>query len=131
MEFEIGKSGVHTTPVGPEHTAHAVGNPGVEVLSTPMLTLFCEIAGHNAVASAYDDGYTSVGFHNDLYHLAATPVGGIVTVTATLSSIDGRRLTLTIDGHDEDRQIVKGVHERVVVRLDEFLAGARGNRQVR
>ena len=131
MKFEIGMSGVHTTVVGPEHTAHAVGNPGVEVLSTPMLTLFCEIAGHNAVVSAYDEGHTSVGFHNDLHHLAATPVGAVVTVTATLSSLEGRRLTFTIDGHDEERRIVKGVHERFVVRLDEFLAEAHGGRQVR
>ena len=131
MKFEIGMSGVHTTSVGPEHTADAVGNPGVEVLSTPMLTLFCEIAGHNAVVSAYDEGYTSVGFHNDLYHLAATPVGAVVTVTATLSSIVGNRLTLTIDGHDGERRIVKGIHERHVVRLDEFLAKAGGARPAR
>ncbi len=131
MTFEIGMTGVHTTAVGPEHTAHAVGNPGVEVLSTPMLTLFCEMAGHNAIHAAYGEGHTSVGFHNDLYHLAATPVGAVVTVTATLSSIDGKRLTLTIDGHDEKQRIVKGVHERFVVRLDEFLAGARGDRQPR
>ena len=131
MKFEIGMIGEHTTAVGPEHTAHAVGNPGVEVLSTPMLTLFCEMAGHNAVVSAYDEGHTSVGFHNDLYHLAATPVGAVVTVTATLTSIERRRLTFTIDGHDEEQRIVKGVHEGFVVRLDEFLADARGGRQAR
>jgi len=128
MHFQIGITGVHTTAVEPEHTAHAVGNPGVEVLSTPMLTLFCEIAGHNAIFDLYDKGYTSVGFHNDLYHLAATPVGSIVTVTATLLTIENRRLTFTIDGHDEEQQIVKGVHERSVVRLDKFLADARGSR---
>ena len=131
MEFEIGRTGVHTTAVGPKHTANAVGNPGVEVLSTPMLTLFCEIAGQNAIVAVYDEGHTSVGFHNDLYHLAATPVGAVVTVTATLSAIENRRLTFTIDGHDEEQQIVKGVHERFVVRLDEFLAEARGSRQAR
>ena len=131
MKFEIGMTGVHTVTVGPEHTAHAVGNPGVEVLSTPTLTLFCEIAGHNAVSPAYDDGDSSVGFHNDLYHLAATPVGGIVTVTATLTAIEGKRLTLTIDGHDENRQIVRGIHERYVIRLDAFLAGVRESQQDR
>ena len=128
MHFQIGMTGVHTTAVGPEHTAHAFGILGGEVLSTPMLTLFCEIAGHNAIFDLYDTGYTSVGFHNDLYHLAATPVGSIVTVTATLSTIENRRLTFTIDGHDEEQQIVKGVHERSVVRLDKFLADARGSR---
>ena len=128
MKFQIGMTGVHTTAVELEHTAHAVGNPGVEVLSTPMLTLFCEIAGHNAIFDLYDTGYTSVGFHNDLYHLAATPVGSIVTVTATLSTIENRRLTFTIDGHDEEQRIVKGVHERSVVRLEKFLAEARSGR---
>ena len=41
------------------------------------------------------------------------------------------RLTFTIYGHDEGQQIVKGVHERSVVRLDEFLADARGSQQAR
>ena len=66
------------------------------------------------------------GFHNDLNHLAATPLGAVVTVTATLTKIDGKRLSFAIDGHDEAGQIVGGIHERYVVRLDEFLASAGG-----
>ncbi len=126
MKFEIGMRGVHTIAVAMEHTSHAVGNPGVEVLSTPMLTSFSEIAGHNAVVAACVEGQATVGFHNDLHHLAATPLGAAVTVTAILTKIDGKRLTFAIDGHDEARQIVKGIHERHVVRLDEFLASAAG-----
>ena len=126
MRFEIGMRGVHTVTVAMEHTAHAVGNPGVEVLSTPMLTLFSEIAGHDAVVAACEEGHATVGFHNDLRHLAATPLGAVVTVTAVLTKIDGKRLTFAIDGHDEACQIVTGIHERYLVRLDEFLASAAG-----
>lgn len=125
MTFEIGMTGSYTATVEPGHTADAVGNPGVAVLATPTLTLFCEMAAHHAIVDAFEPGQSSVGFHNDLYHLAATPVGETVTVTARLSAIDGKRLTFDISGRDGTNEIVKGIHERVLVRLDAFLAGIR------
>ncbi len=125
-QFAVGMRGVHSVRVEPQHTAHAVGNPGVHVLATPILILFCEIAAHNAICRRFKPGEGSVGYHNDLWHLAATPVGGLVTIEATIREIDRRRLIFDVTGHDERAQIVRGTHERIVVEIDKFLAKLAG-----
>lgn len=122
MDFVLGTTGVHRGVVAPEDTAHAMGNPGVHVLATPRLTLFCEMASYNAIAPAFDDATASVGTHIDLHHLAATPVGEAIEITATLVEIDRRRHVFEIAGHDERNQIVRGIHERFLVELQRFLA---------
>ena len=122
MPFTVGMKGVHRCTVTAADTAHAVGNPGVHVLATPQLILFCEMASYNAIADAMDDKTASVGIHVDIHHMAATPVGEDIEITATLTEIDRRRHVFEITGHDARNQIVRGIHERFLVDLDEFLA---------
>ena len=121
MEFTIGMKGVYRCRVTEADTAHAVGNIGVHVLATPTLILFCEMSSYNAVADTLDEKTASVGIHVDIHHLAATPVGEEVEITATLVEIDRRRHVFEITGHDERNQIVRGIHERFLVNLDDFL----------
>lgn len=123
MSLRIGMTGTHRATVPQKHTAEAFGNPGVRVLATPMLILYCEMASHDAIVAHLDDGQASVGIHNDNHHLAATPVGGVVTVEATLTAIDGRRLTFAVAGRDQHQTVCRGTHTRVVVDLARFLAG--------
>lgn len=123
MSFTVGMKGVRRLTVAEEDTAYAVGNTGVYVLSTPRLILLCEMACHDAIVGEFAEGMSSVGVHNDIYHLAATPMGGSVEVTATLTEIDRRKLTFEVTGHDERNQVVNGVHKRVLVDLEAFLAG--------
>ena len=58
----------------------------------------------------------------DITHLAATPIGMIVSAQATLSKVDGRRLVFDVVAHDEVERIAEGVHERVLVDEQRFLA---------
>lgn len=122
MSFTVGMTGVRRLTVAEEDTAHAAGNPGVYVLSTPRLILLCEMACHDAIVGGFADGMSSVGVHNDIYHLAATPMGATAEVTATLKEIDRRKLTFEVTGHDERNRIVRGIHERILVNLEAFLA---------
>jgi len=122
MTYTLGMKGVFEITVATEHTAHAQGNPGVHVLSTPSLTLFCEMAAHDAIYRQYPDAVSTVGIHNDFWHMAATAVGERVRVHAELVEIDRKRLVFRIEGFDERAQIVRGTHERFVVDLPSFLA---------
>jgi predicted thioesterase len=122
MAIAVGLKGVFTRTVAPEDTAHAQGNPGVHVLSTPTLSLFCEMACHDAVVRHFAPDQSTVGIHNDFWHLAATPVGETVRIEAELVEIDRKRLKFTIAGWDERNQIVRGIHERFLVNLPEFIA---------
>lgn len=122
MDFRVGLTGYYRTVIAEKDTAAAMGNPGVHVLATPQLVLFCEIAAYNAIFEEFDAETSSVGTHNDIYHLAATPVGEEVEIKAVLTEIDRRRLVFDITGHDERNQIVRGIHERFLVNLKDFLS---------
>jgi predicted thioesterase len=57
-------------------------------------------------------------------HRRATPVGGIVEVSALAPlEPEGRRLTFIVRAHDADGNLIAhGEIDRVVVDLDQFLA---------
>lgn len=67
----------------------------------------------------------TVGTRVDFTHLAATPPGMTVTVTARLDEVDGRRLVFAVEGHDGTEMIGGGRHERFVIDAARFNAKVR------
>lgn len=67
----------------------------------------------------------TVGTHVDFSHLAATPPGMTVTVTARLDEVDGRRLVFSVEGRDGADVIGGGRHERFVIDAAKFNARVR------
>ena len=62
----------------------------------------------------------TVGTHVDVSHVAATPPGLEVTVTARLVEVDRRRLVFEIEAADNAGLIGKGRHERFVIDKEKF-----------
>ncbi len=120
--LEPGLTGEVTWEVTEERTAHALGNTGVYVLTTPMLLNLLEHAAIKALEPALAEGQASVGTHLDVRHLAATPVGMTVTARARLVGVGGRRLTFEVEAEDEREPVARGTHERFVVDMARFLA---------
>lgn len=108
-----------------EDTAIKVGSGDVPVLATPRLLALAEAATVRAVRGHLEPGQTTVGVHAELDHLAASPVGTHVEITAELTRVDGRRLFFAFTARDADRLVGKGVVERVVVDRERFLASRR------
>lgn len=104
------------------HTAHALGYEGVHVLGTPTLTLFCERAAGQSIAFAKGPRDSSVGLHNDIWHLAAARPGDTVVIESKLVAISGRKLTFELSGTVNGKPLVKGIHEQVWIDLERFLA---------
>ena len=73
-----------------------------------------------------DGGEQSVGIQVDLSHEAATPAGFDVTVQATLTAVDGRRLTFEVTAHDGVETISRGVHQRFIIDAEKFNARVAG-----
>jgi fluoroacetyl-CoA thioesterase len=69
-----------------------------------------------------DDGEGSLGTHNDVSHLAATPPGFEVTVDAEVTAVEGKRVWFDIKAHDGIDDIGKGRHERAIVTWQKFNA---------
>ena len=111
-----------TWTVTSEMSATRVGSGLVEVFSTPMLVALMENAAVDALEARLAASQTSVGVRMEVRHLAATPIGQTVRARATLTAVDGRRLTFTIEAWDDVEQIGEAVHERMVVDRDRFEA---------
>jgi predicted thioesterase len=123
MGLQVGLSYTIERKVGPEYSADKWGNPGVDVFTTPILSSWCEETAVMAVQAHLEPGKITVGTRVDLKHLAATPIGMKVKVTATLKEIvdDGRRLIFAIEAFDEREKIGECHHERFIVTKSRFL----------
>lgn len=112
-----------TFTVGDSDTAAAVGSGDLPVLGTPRLLAWSEAATCAAVASELSDDQTSVGTRVSLEHLAASPVGEDITVTATVTHRDGRLLRFEVAALDSAGAVVgHGEVTRVVVQRERFLS---------
>jgi len=123
--IEIGLTNEQTFKVECGHLASAYGSGLVDALATPVLVGFCEECARTAVDRLLPPGKSTVGTSITLEHLAPTPAGMKVTVTARLIEIDGRRLRFSLEAHDELERVGRGTHERFIIdsgRFDERLA---------
>lgn len=125
IPLQPGLSGAAQTVVTSGNTALALGSGQVSVFATPALVALLEQAAVDALSTALASGQTSVGVRIDVQHLAATPPGMTVRAQATLLAIDGRRLSFAVTAHDDAEQVAQGVHERVIVDKQRFLARAQ------
>ena len=84
-----------------EQTINRMGKPGAEVLSTPSLLALMEWSSIHSTDHLLPEGKTTVGYGVDqMRHIAPTPIGGKVTVTAELTEVDGNKLTYMIEAHE-------------------------------
>jgi predicted thioesterase len=120
MSFQPSTHAV-THTVTDDDTATALGSGDLAVLATPRLLAWAEEATCTAVV--LDDASTSVGTRVELEHLAPSPVGAEVTVTATVVHRDGRMIRFQVVAHDvEGNVLATGEVRRVVVDRDRFLS---------
>lgn len=114
-----------TFTVGEADTAEAVGSGSLPVLGTPRLLAWCEAATCAAIEGALPEGGTSVGTRVTLEHLAASPVGQQVEVTASSAYVDGRLHRFTVAARHvggNGKVIGSGEVTRVVVDAEKFLS---------
>lgn len=110
--------------VGVDDTAIAMGSGDVPVLGTPRMIAWCEEVTVMALADELEDGQTSVGYQIRIDHLAPTPVGMSVDVTAAVDEVDGRQVTFSIDVTDDNGTAASGTITRVLVDRDRFVERA-------
>lgn len=122
MSPESGLVATRSLTVSDADTASAVGSGSVLVLATPRLLALCEEATVAAVADHLDPGMTSVGIQVRLDHVAASPVGRMVTAEATLEKVAGRKLFFTVSAHDDRGLVAAGKVTRVIVDEASFMA---------
>lgn len=119
-EIQTGLVGETSELVTAENTAARWGSGLVEGFSTPALVALMENAAFNATSALLPEGYTTVGVEVNVRHLAATPVGMTVRARATLTRVDGRKLSFAVQAWDDAEKIGEGTHERFIVDWNRF-----------
>jgi predicted thioesterase len=103
-----------------EHAIGFLGPEGAQVLATPAMILYMEMASRDLAKQQLEKGYDTVGTHVDVKHLAATPIGMEVEYRAELIEVNERRLRFRVEAFDEREKIGEGWHERAVVNVAKF-----------
>lgn len=117
----IGASAQMSFVVAQSDTAAAVGSGTVAVLGTPVVVAWLEAATLQVVEMPA--GALSLGVHIDVAHVAASAVGETITTVATLSEVDGLRLTYAVEARNEaGTQVAHGTIARVAVDRERFLS---------
>jgi fluoroacetyl-CoA thioesterase len=111
MKISIGRTSSVTRDVTDALSAHTLGNPGVHVLATPCLAGICDKAASEACGTDVPTRRVRV----DIRHLAATPVGDQVVISAEVVSVQETRVICRVTGRDSRHEIVSGTVERVCV----------------
>ncbi len=120
--METGTQYTSAAVVTDSMTARAAGSGDLPVLATPMMLALMENAAMLCVAPHLPEGSTTVGSSIQSSHLRPTPIGAQVQATATLTAVEGRKLTFRIEASDARGIIGQGTHERFVVERERFLS---------
>jgi predicted thioesterase len=85
------------------------------VYATPMLVRDIEVTCRNLLLAQLDPGEDSVGTRIELDHLAPTVMGMAVEIKVTVAEVNGRAVTLEVEGRDTVEPICRGKHQRFIV----------------
>ena len=96
------------------------------VYGTPAMLLLVEKTAVALLEDRLEPGFTSVGTKLNMDHVSATPLGAVVRCRVSLTGIDRKRLTFSVEVSDEAGLIGKGTHERFIVDALKFQQKADG-----
>ena len=105
-------------------TISFMGDEG-RVYATPELVRDIENTCRNLLLECIDDGQDSVGTRVDVSHIAATPIGMWVDITATVNTVDGRAVSFEISARDAVEKICHGTHNRFIVDVEKTIERLR------
>ena len=87
----------------------------LRIYATPELLRDIEVASRNLLLEHCSPGEDSVGVRVEFDHSAATPLGMEVGITATVASVEGRRVVLDVIARDAVEEIARGRHTRFII----------------
>jgi|SRR5215831_1707984 predicted thioesterase len=111
---------VSSIEVDRDRTIGFMGEEG-RVYSTPRLVLDIEMTCRQLLLEHLDAGEDSVGTEIAIKHLAPTLPGMSVEITATVTAVDGRKITFEVSAKDALDPISTGTHGRFVVDVNKTI----------
>jgi predicted thioesterase len=90
------------------------------VLATPQMIRYMEWTSRNLVLPLLETGYDTVGTKVNISHLAAAPIGAVVTFKSEIIGVEDRRVLFQVVARTEDEVIGEGTHERGIINVAKF-----------
>ena len=112
-----GQTATATVTVTESNIAKTMKSGSLDVFATPAMCALMEEAAQAAVQP-----YLEEGISLSITHEAPTPLGATVTAKATVSAVEGRKITFDIEASDGIGIIGRGTHERFVINNEKFMA---------
>jgi len=109
-----GISRTNRVTIDKDRTIGFMGEEG-RVYATPRMVHDIEHTCRDLLLEHCDPNEDSVGINVSINHLAPTLPGMTVEITATVSAVEGRKVTLEIAAKDNLEPIGAGTHSRFVV----------------
>ncbi|HEU5022629.1 MAG TPA: hotdog domain-containing protein [Bryobacteraceae bacterium] len=119
-EVPIGRIRTEDHVVAEEDVITFLGAGNSRVLSTPRMILFMERTCRNMMAEVLDPGFSTVGMHVNIWHLAAAKEGATVTYKAELLKCTSRRCEFRVEARSGDKLIGEGTHLRGIIDMSRF-----------
>lgn len=117
---KIGTTGEVQFVVEQRHAIDFASDGMPAVLSTPNLIGIIERTARQSLTPFLEADERTVGMEIELRHLAPTPLGRRVTVTARVIHVEGRQVTFQVEARDEHELVARGIHKRAVIRIGSF-----------
>ena len=97
-----------------------LGLEDARVLATPQMIRYMEWTSRNLVLPMLDKGHDTVGTHVNVSHVAAAPIGSVVTFTSEIIAASDRRVEFRVSARSVDELIGEGTHERGIINVAKF-----------
>ena len=94
----------------------------LRVYATPELVRDIETTCRECLLAHCDPGEDSVGTGISISHGGATLLGMTVAITATVRSVDGRKVVFDVVARDDVEEVNRGEHGRFDVEVDKLRA---------
>lgn len=120
--MQTGLTHTSTLKVAERHLAMNVGSGDLPVLATPVMMMLMENAAMLAVAPELSDDESTVGGQIASSHLHPTPLNSDIRATATLTAVEGRKLTFKVEAYDSAGLIGEGTHLRFIINKEKFMS---------
>ena len=112
-----------------ENAITFLGMEGARVLSTPHMIGYMERTCRNLVLPMLEEGHDTVGTQVNVSHLAAAPMGMVITFRAEVTGASEKRVQFKVAAFDEKEKIGEGTHERAIINIAKFATRLAAKRQ--
>lgn len=120
--IKIGTVGEQRLLVTSDIAISFLGMEDARVLSTPHLIGYLERTARDTVLPQLEEGHDTVGTHVNVFHLAAAPIGAVVTFIAEITAVQDRRVQFKVTAKSETEKLGEGTHERAIINVARFAA---------